>query len=283
MADNAAGAGNDAGTGNTGGAPPWHAGIDAGVIGAWQNKGFDYADPKGLATKLWESYSNLESHLGVPPDRLIRLPKDAADAGAIAQMRAKLGVPNEAKDYDFAGIKFTDGTDLEAGFSDTMRGALHRAGVTKDTAPEIVKAVVNYLDTADAAEGATRAAALAQEKADLAKSWGPAAEMNRLQAMQAVKRLGIDPDTVNLLESQIGYGKVMEMFRKIGAGTSEDTFVSGGRSDTGDGKPATAEAAQARLKELKADKAWGKRLFAGDAATKREFDGLMQQIAGYVA
>jgi len=71
----------------------------------------------------------------------------------------------------------------------------------------------------------------------------------------------------------------MEMFRKIGAGTSEDTFVEDGRL----GSPATAANAQERLNELQNDSAWRTRLLAGDAAAKREFFALTEQIAGVVA
>lgn len=258
--------------------PAWHNGVDAGVMAAWQNKGYDLADPLKTATQMWTQYVNLEGHLGVPADRLVRLPKDAADAAGIAQMRDKLGVPKEAAGYDFAGIKFGDGTDLETGFVDAMRGALHKAGVNKDAAGELVKSFIKYLDDADTAEKTVHTSKLTEQKAALQKSWGPKHDENLLAAKQGARRLGVDPETVQALENAVGYDKVMEMFRKVGAGTSEDTFVesrqAGGQTQQG---------AAARLEEIKKDGDFQKRLFAGDPAARREFDALHEMIAGVVA
>jgi hypothetical protein len=256
--------------------PAWHNGIDAGVTAAWTNKGYDLSDPVKTATAMWEQYKNLESHMGVPADRLLRLPKDAADEAGWKSVRTRLGVPNEAKDYDFAGVKFADGTDLEQGFTDTMRASLHKAGVAKDAAPEVVKAVIKYLDDAAAAEGTTKAQTLAEQKAALQKSWGPRHDENLLAAKQGARRLGVEPETVAALESLVGYDKVMEMFRKVGAGTNEDTFHVGRET----GSPSTQVGAQARLTELQADKAWVNRLMSGDMTAKREFHALTEQIAG---
>ena len=65
---------------------------------------------------------------------------------------------------------------------------------------------------------------LALEKAELAKSWGSNYAANKIVAENAARALGIDPAAVAALEQQVGYGKVMEMFRtigaKIGAGSS---------------------------------------------------------------
>ena len=257
----------------------WHDGVDATVIQAWTNKGYDLTNPKETAAKMWEQYAHLESHLGVPADRLIRLPKDASDQAAWQGVHQKLGVPKDPKEYDIASVKFSDGSELDYNFAETMRGALLKANVSKDAAGELVKAVVKYFDDADAAEKATHASSLEAEKAKLLKDWGPNAEMNRLTAMQAVKRLGISPEVVEKLESQVGYSAVMEMFRKIGAGTSEDSFVEGKTA----GAATTAASAQARLNELQNDQGWTKKLMSGDVAARREFEALTEQIAGVSA
>lgn len=257
---------------------PWHQGIDAAVIEKWQGKGYDLTNPKETASKMWEQYAHLESHLGVPADRLIRLPKDAADQAGWQNVHQRLGVPKEAKDYDLGSVKFADGTDLEAGFIDGMRSALHRANVSKDSAPEIVKAVIKYLDDADKAEIDVRTSTLNNQKEALKKSWGPRHDENLLAAQQGARRLGVDKETVAQLESLIGYDKVMEMFRKVGAGTSEETFIDGKTGHT-----PTASSAQSRLAELQRDDAWQKRLFNGDTTARREFDALIEQIAGVSA
>jgi hypothetical protein len=248
------------------------------VIQAWTNKGYDLTNPQATASKMWEQYKHLESHFGVSADKLIRLPNDANDAAGWQGVHQRLGVPKDGKDYDLAAVRFADGSDLEESFTAAMRGALLKANVSKEAATDLVKAVIQYFDDADSAEKAMHTASLNDEKTRLLKEWGPNAEMNRLTAMQAVKRLGVDPATVETLEQAMGYSKVMEMFRKIGAGTSEDTFVGGDNAH-----PTTAANAQSRLTQLQSDKEWVKRLMSGDMATRREFEALTEQIAGVVA
>jgi hypothetical protein len=101
--------------------------------------------------------------------------------------------------------------------------------------------------------------------------------------MEGARRLGITPEAVKAMESQIGYRSVMETMRKIGAGTSEDTFVEGGGNKPGGGSPTTREGAVSRLNELMQDPAWGKRLTAGDVQATTEWRSLLQMIDGVAA
>jgi hypothetical protein len=277
------------GTGGTGGAPPpaapppaapppaaWHEGkADAETVGYWQNRGLKLEDPIAIALDMTKAAREAQKFVGVPPDRLVRLPEKPSDEAGWNAVYQRLGAPADPKEYDFSAVKRADGAVPDAALLDTMRATAAALRVAKDKAPDLANAVVKYLDGQKAETAAVAAAKLATEKADLAKSWGPNAEMNKLQAIQGAKRLGVDPDTVTQLENVVGYAKIMEMFRKIGAGTTEETFVEGG----GTGAPVTAGAAQARLNELMNDAAWGKRLLSGDAAAVREFNALTQQVA----
>jgi hypothetical protein len=258
-------------------ATPWHTGIEADTIGWWQNKGYDVADPKALAGKITEQYRALEKFHGAPADRLVRLPERPDDEAGWKAVWQRLGAPKEAKEYDFAGVKFTDGTELEASFTDTMRATFAKAHVPKETATEVTKAVVKYLESADTEEAAVRAAALATEKATLTKNWGNKFEFNKLTAMQGAQRLGVTEEEVGKLESVVGYSKVMEMFRRIGAATSEDTFVEGRGGPSNN--VATVEGAKAKLAELMDDQDWGKRLLKNDTAAVREFENLTRLAA----
>lgn len=256
---------------------PWHQGIDADTLGFWQNKGLDTADPKVLAAKLTEQYRGLEKHIGAPPERIIRLPDKTDDKAGWDGVWSKLGVPAEAKDYDFAGIKHTDGKDVDAALTDALRAALHTARTPKDRAPDVIKAVVKSLDDRATQEATVLAGKLAEEKATLAKNWGPNAEFNRLKAMEGARRAGVSPEGVAALENQIGYAATMELFRRIGSGTSEDMWHDGNKGPAG--HPTTLEGAQSQLKQLESDKEWGKRLRAGDAATVAQWTALTNQIA----
>jgi len=265
-------------------ATPWYEGkLDAEALGHIENKGWKKDDPVDVAINATKQARELQRHFGVPPDQLLKLPKDTTDEAGWKAVRERLGMPKEAKDYDFTGVKRADGSDLDTAFADTLRAALHKAGTAKDAAPEIAKAVVKNLDDQAAAANTERAAKITAERADLLKEWGTNFEFNRLQAMQGAKRAaGSDEAAAKLIDAmqnQIGYKATMEFWRKIGAGTTEDTFV-----DTNTGaNPTTRNGAVARLAELQADKAWTERYLKGDAAARREMDSLMTLIHGAAA
>lgn len=252
---------------------PWFDGIDAETIGHWDNKGWKKDDPKALTTELTKAWKGLEKHFGAPADQILRLPAKPDDEAGWAAVRQRLGMPAEAKDYDFSTIKRADGTQIEQGLADSLRAALHKAGTPKDAAPDIVKAVVKNLDDASAAAASARAATLKTERDALTKEWGNNFEFNRLTAMQGAKRLGVDEATVATLENAVGYSKIMEMFRKIGQGTNEDTFVEAGMNN---GNPTTMNGAKARIAELKSDPDFIKKYLAG---SKKEVDEMNNLIA----
>lgn len=278
----AAGAG-DGGAAGGGGAKPWFDGIDAETIGHWDNKGWKKDDPRALATELTKAWKGLEKNFGVPAEQLLKLPKDATDEAGWSAVRQRLGMPVEAKDYDLSGVKFADGTELDQAFVDTMRGALHKAGVAKDSAPEIAKAVVKFMDDADTAESSARTVRLTADRKALETEWGQNFEFNRLQAMQGARRAAGTDDgakaLVDAMQEAIGYKATMEFWRKIGAGTSEDTFVDVQKG----GSVTTRNGAVARKAELEDDPEWRTRYLKGDPKAKQEMDNLLAQIHGVAA
>jgi hypothetical protein len=270
-------------------ATPWHTGVEPEILGTWQNKGWKLDDAKGVAIEATKAYAAAQRFVGVPTDQLLRVPKADAPEPDIKAFHARLGVPEEAKGYDFNGVKWADGKELEAGFSDIMRAALHAAKVAKDNAPTVVKAVVKYFDDAKKAETEQAKATYATAKAALMKNWGPNGDFNLMKAMEGARWIGLklgpdgelsDNAAVGLLEKSLGYAKVMEIFRKIGAGTSEDTWKDG---DTPGGNVMTRDAAVARKRELMRDQAWVKRYTEGDMAAKTEMLNLNQLIVGQQA
>ena len=260
---------------------PWHTGqADAEMLGYWQNKGFDIADPAKVATAATKAAIEAQKFIGLPPDRLIRLPEKTAEPSAWDAVYQRLGAPADPKEYDFSAVKHADGSAPAQSLVDAARATAAALRAPKDKAAEIAAAMVKHADAAKAETDAARAQTVAEQKAKLAQSWGAKAEENRLLAMQGARRLGITPEAVALLEQQIGYDGVMEAMRKIGAGTTEDTFVTSGNRS---GSPATVESAQQRLTELNSDAAWRTRLLNGDIAARREWMQLTSTIAGVAA
>lgn len=260
--------------------PPaaWHDGVAPEVKGFWQNKGIPLDDPKVFGTKLTELYQQAEKFIGVPPDRLLRMPAADAKPEDIRAFQQRLGAPADAKEYDFSAVKDSANNPIAAPIADALRQASFDRGLTKDAALTVAQSVVKALDGLKLAEGANQTAKIAEERAKLQQSWGTSFEYNKLKAMDGARRLGIAPETVATLENMLGYANTMETLRKIGVGTSEDTFVDRGTNTNG--QVTTREGAVARKAELMKDPAWADRYLKGGAAEVREMTALNMMITG---
>lgn len=251
----------------------WHAGIDAEFIGHAQNKGWKLDDPKEAFVAATKQARELEKHFGVPADRLVKLPAADAKPEDVRAFHQRLGAPADAKDYDFSTVK-----DLAPPIADALRAAAFDRGLSKDAALTVAQSVVKALDGLNATQSAEATAKIDEQRTKLKESWGTSFEYNKLKAMDGARRLGMDPETVASFENLIGYAGIMETLRKIGVGTSEDTFVD--RGITTNGQVTTKEGAVARKQELMADVAWRDRYLKGGAAEKREMTALNMMITG---
>jgi hypothetical protein len=250
-------------------ATAWHTGIEPETLGFWQNKGYDITDPVKFGAAITKQYRDLEKHMGAPADQLLRMPKADAKPEEIAAFRQRLGMPADPKEYDLSAVKDTS-------VADALRATAHQTGLSKDAAAAVASAVAKALESKTTTDSVVNAAKLAEEKTALAKSWGDKYNFNLLQANEGARRSSITPEAVKAMENQVGYAAVMEHFRKIGANTSEDTFVE--RDGGGGTGVATREGAMARKNELMSDPAWGKRFTSGDAEARREYDRLNAMI-----
>lgn len=280
----------EAGTGGDngqGGAPPppppalWYAGktTDAEIIGHIQTKGWDKKPVDEVALAAIQSHRDAEKLIGVPANQMIRLPQDANDANAWKGVWQRLGVPADAKEYDFAGIKTAAGTDMPADLQDFLRAQASNFNVPKDAAKGIAAALVKFQDDKSASEAAEKAANVVTQRDELKKSWGPHWDANMLVAKNAAAALGVSPETVAALESMtgVGYAKVMEMFRSIGSKIGEDKFVGSGGAGGG---VMTREQAVAKKAELMNDTAWTERYLKGGSNEVREMTALNVLIVG---
>lgn len=271
-------AGGGGGTPDPAAGSPWHTGkVDAETLGLWQNKGWDISDPAKTAVEVTKAYREAERFIGVPPSELIRMPKSGDEAAAKA-MWQRLGAPPDAAGYDFAGVKFADGTDVDADFATHMRNTFAALNVPKDAAVAIAQNVIKFMENAETTERTEASAKLVAEQAALAKNWGANAEANRFVAKQAAAALKVTPEELDVLEKQIGGARVMEMFRSIGERMGEGKFVANGAP--GGTGVMTREQAVARRTELMRDSTWSKKYLDGDVAANRELQGLLTLIHG---
>lgn len=271
------------------------AGFDEELITHAKNKGWlptNVADLPAAYVKAVFSHRGAEKLIGVPQDQLLRIPGAGASSEDWNNVFHRLGVPKEAKEYDFTGIKYKDGTEPEADFLEKMRGAFVSARVTKEGATAVTKAVLGYLEDADATESALLAGQIAEQKAWLDKNW-PAAvrEGNMFVANQALAKLGAAAgltteqtrsawDALSKIGG-IGAAHAMEMLRTIGMRMGEGKLISLGSGDGGGSM--TVEAARDEIAMLKNDKAFRDKLLAGGKDEVARWRALHKIIAGSMA
>lgn len=251
---------------------PWWQGAPQEDIGFLQIKGWDQKPANEAALEAVRSYRNAEKLVGAPPDELVRLPKNQADPLWQAA-RQRFGVPAQAADYDMTGVKFTDGEALEPAADQMLREAALEAGVPKDRLPAFAARFVKFLEGQDASDAAETAAALTVERDALAKSWGTNFELNKFTARQGALALGFTEAEIGAIEGVVGYAKVMEALRRVGAGQKEDTLGQGGLGGSA-GKIVTVEMAVARKGELLRDAGWRNRYLASGVEEVREMTAL---------
>lgn len=260
---------------------PDAAGFAAGDVGKSEftgyitNRGYDKMEPGAAFAAAVKAHRAAEAHLGAPADQLLRMPKDAADAEGWTRFDQRVGVPTDAKEYDFSTVKVGD-KDIDPALAEALRPALKASHVGKTEATAVAKAVADYLGKTATTKAADDQAAINSEREALKINWGSNVEANLLVAKAAAKALNVDEAAVAALEKTIGYAKTMEMFRNIGSRIGEDTFITNG-APGGTGIMSGDQAA-ATLAERRADTAWAQKLMAGDATTVREFNNLTTVI-----
>jgi hypothetical protein len=274
--------------GTEGGAPPppppapppaaWYGDkLDAELVGHIQNRGWHNKPVNEVAIEAIKSHREAEKHMGVPAERLIRLPANMTDREAMKPVWQKLGAPTDAKDYDFSAVKNAAGEVINPKLADAIRGVAAELSLPKDAAPAVASAIIKHLDGLNAETTALSTEALNKERDALKANWGNNFEAHKVVAKAGAAKLGIDPEAVEALEKVVGYAKVMEAFRRVGALSGEDKFFDGGPNNPG---TMTREQAVARKAELQRDAEWSKRYLAGGSAEGREMQALITIIAG---
>jgi hypothetical protein len=265
----------------------WHSGLDAQVVAKAQLKGWDLSDATKAFAAATQAYTAAEQHLGAPADQLLRLPKDQNDEAGWRAVHTRLGAPEKPDGYKFEGFN-----DEAKPMLEKIGAEAHRLGLSTKQAQEMVNFMHKELVAGpDAADAATREAAIAADRAELDKLWGTNKPANSLVAQRAAQALAkamggqdVLTQAINALEGQVGYSKVMEMMRVVGLGLGEDKFVGG---NPGNGGALTVDQAIARRSELmgnpmrpnSGDKAWQTRYYEGDIQARREMEMLNRIIS----
>lgn len=272
------------GAGGAGGADgsataPWYEGkASPEHVAVWQNKQWDLSDPVKLTSQLTESYRNAERMIGVPSAELLRIPKADDEAGQKAFWQ-KFGVPAEPAGYGLAEVKFADGTPVDEQFLKSFSEQAATLNVPATAAKGLLQHFMKHLEGSAASEATATATAQAAATAALRANWGANWETNMFVAKQAATALGVTPEIVATLETQIGYDKVMEFFRQVGTRIGEDKYVSTPGAGGNKGVMTREQAVQQKA-TLIADKDWAARYTRGDKKAFDEMYALNTLIAG---
>lgn len=211
---------------------PWYKGADDTVIGVLQARGIADKTPAEVLANLVEAHANAEKLIGAPANEVVRWPKDSNDPNW-ANIRTRLGVPTDAKEYDFSSIKRADNTELDPAFVERMRATAAALQLPKDQALALTKATFEHETKVTADANAARAAKALEAETKLKTAWGANYEANRLAALNVAKTMleksGMQPadaaTAINQLETGVGADTVMEMFRAFSRMANEDSFV----------------------------------------------------------
>lgn len=272
--------GTGTGTG-TGDPKPWYDGkiTDSEVIGHIQNRGWHNKPLEEVAIAAIQSHREAEKHLGVPADRLIRLPANLGDQEAMKPVWQKLGAPADPKEYDFSTVKNAKGEDIAQPLADVIRSTAAANNLPKTAAAALAAAVVKHQDGIEAEAAANKTAAVQKEKETLAKEWGPNATAHREIAKAGARKLGFTPEQVDALEGVVGYAGIMKALHQVGVISGEAKPY--GLDNNNNNQPGllTYDQAVARKAELMADQEWSKRYLAGGSAEGREMTALIQIIS----
>lgn len=263
--------------------PVWTTGLEAEFVGHAQNKGWDKLAPDAAAREAIKAHRHAELSLGVPADRVLKLPAADAKPEDWNPVYQRLGAPKEAKEYDFSTVKDKAGNPLDADLLEALRAASFENHLSKAAAAALAQKVSGWTDAQGAKAGTIDQAKIAEEKAALRDSWGKFYDARLIVAKQVAEKFGFTGDMLDVMEGQAGFAKVMKALSDIGSAIGEDRFINPGKAANG---AMTKEQAIARKAELLSDSGWvgtektpGSYL-GGDATKNQEFQALLKIIAG---
>jgi hypothetical protein len=264
--------GEVAGTGGESG-ESWFGALDGDTQGWLENKGWTQDD--GLA-QMVRAHRSLEGMIG--RDKVV-WPKDAQDKQAWAEIHRRMGVPARWEDYGLTPLG-ADGKPDDAAdrsYADGMAQVLHKLGIGKETAAALATEHAKLQSVLTAAEVDAFQRSSAQDFDSLRREWGGEADHRLAAAQRASRAFGIEPATMGKIERAIGTRAMLTLLSDIGTAISEDR--GSGTGGFGAGGWLTPEAANARLVELRGDRAWTQRYFAGDKSAIAEYDRLISAVA----
>lgn len=233
---------------------PWTDGLDETILGHAKLNGFDPAgNPEEIARAAVQKHFET-SKLVTNPGEYLRLPKDANDADALNAIYSALGAAKDPKEYDFAEVKFKDGSALDDKFTEVLRGVAAKLRLSPAAAKEMAAAYTGWVDGNEAASASERTVARTAEDLELRRSWGGNYDLFLSNAKRATQLLGMNEAQVASLEDSMGYAAAWNTFRGLADRLGESKLLDPSREGGGSGfKAMSREEARAKHDELMHD------------------------------
>lgn len=269
-----------------GGAAPSAAGSgesNAGTTGAfdWTKAGLDTDSMALVNDRQWKgvpdvltSYRNLEKLIGVPPERIIKLPGDKDPADSWGNVYDRLGRPKAATDYK---IPLPEGDSGE--FAKSIAPIFHEAGLSQAQVQKIAERHNALMG--EQVKKITEAAKAAQEKeiVELKSEWGHDYEKNNDTVDRAAAAFGMTKEHATALKHAMGPKAAMKFLHAIGSKIAvEGQFVSGEKGGGGGFESMTPEIAQAKITANVKDRSFMERFNSADPVVRGDARKEMERL-----
>jgi hypothetical protein len=221
---------------------------------------------------ILDSYEKLETLMGTPKERLLRLP-DKPDAPEWGDIYDRLGRPKNANEYQF-GKPGAEPVNKE--FTDWAQKLFHSQGLTKQQGETLAARWNEYAIGDVQKQQEAYAANLKVEQTALQKEWGAAYDQKIKGCQAAAQAFGLGREEVAKLEKALGYSATLKFLSNVGEKLSEDSFIGAENGASGFKGALTPAAAQSEIEELKKDKDFMRRYTSGDREAFKKMTALHQ-------
>lgn len=274
----AAGGDPAAGAGATGGAAP-------GANAAFDWKGLNLAPDLALLVeqRQWKSpadaigsYRSLEQHMGLPPERLLKLPTEKSTPEEWNAVFDRLGRP---KDHNAYQIPLPEGDKGE--FAKAMAPIFHKAGLTQAQVKTLAEEANKMTGERVQAETAAAKAKHDAEVAQLKEEWGDLYQQNAEIVDRAGAAFGVTAEQVKAIGQVLGPKATMKFFFDIGTKIAvEGQFVGGDKagSFSQPGGARTPEMARAEVRQLMNDKTFIQEYHSSDITVRKAARERIEQL-----
>lgn len=244
----------------------WVDGLPTDELKGWiQNRGYHELKPEEALGKISDGFWNLEKKMGVPADRLLRLPERLDDADEMKSVYDRLGRPEAPDQY---GFKVPEGTDADEGFLKWAGETFHGLGLSKEQGQHLLNAYIKYQGEVVGNEENTLAEDSQAQHLALQKEWGNAYQQNQRIAAGAAQQLGVSGDDIDAIQNALGFDRTMKLFHSIGTRTMEPSLAHGDGAGAPSGGVLTPEQAKAEIEQLKHDPDFRKKFNDGGPNSK---------------